>query len=138
MQPADPQEFNLKKMLADYMENGLLDNILDMFKHDASLYAFVGDLMTDERMRVRIGASALLETLKQEDPDHVAKAVPFLLPLLKNPNPVLRGDAAYLLGIIGNAAVVPFLEEITNDENHDVKAIAEEAIRDIKANMSCS
>jgi len=65
MEPEKAEEFDLKKMLADYMENGLLENIIDMFKHDISLYEYVSDLMTDERMRVRIGTIALLETLKK-------------------------------------------------------------------------
>ncbi len=59
MEPVRKESDDLKTMLADYMENGLLDNIIDMFKHDQSLYAFVGDLITDERIRVRIGATAL-------------------------------------------------------------------------------
>ena len=59
MEQADTEAFDMKKMIADYMENGLLDNIIDMFKRDDSLYAYVGDLLTDERMRVRIGITAL-------------------------------------------------------------------------------
>ena len=58
-----------KKMIADYMEGGYLDNIIDMFKHDKSLYEYIGDLMTDERMRVRIGATALMEELRKESGD---------------------------------------------------------------------
>ena len=53
----------LKTMIADYMEKGFLENIIDMFKHDKTLYLFIGELMTDERVRVRLGMSALVETL---------------------------------------------------------------------------
>jgi len=116
------------------MENGLLDNIIDMFKHDQSLYAYIGDLITDERIRVRIGATALVESLRKEDPENVVRAIPHLLPLLKAEAPVIRGDAAYLLGVIGNRDVVPFLNEIINDADTNVRTIAEEAIEDIAAN----
>jgi HEAT repeat protein len=133
MEPAEQDSADLKTMLADYMENGLLDNIIDMFKHDQSLYAYIGDLIADERIRVRIGATALVESLRKEDPENVNKAIPHLLPLLKAETPVIRGDAAYLLGIIGNRDVVPFLNEIINDADTNVRIIAEEAIEDIAA-----
>lgn len=134
MGPAKKDSADLKTMLADYMENGLLDNIIDMFKHDQRLYAYIGDLITDERMRVRIGATALVESLRKEDPENVKKAIPHLLPLLKADAPVIRGDAAYLLGVIGHRDVVPFLSEIINDADTNVRMIAEEAIEDIAAN----
>lgn len=133
MEPVKKDSADLKTMLADYMENGLLDNIIDMFKHDQSLYAYIGDLITDERIRVRIGATALVESLRKEDPENVKKAIPHLLPLLKAEAPVIRGDAAYLLGVIGNRDVVPFLNEIINDADTNVRVIVEEAIEDIAA-----
>ena len=136
MEPAEKDSADLKTMLADYMENGLLDNIIDMFKHDQSLYAYIGDLITDERIRVRIGATALVESLRKEDPENVKKAIPHLLPLLKAETPVIRGDAAYLLGVIGNRDVVPFLNEIINDADTNVRMIAEEAIEDIAADST--
>lgn len=132
MEQMDNETFDQKKMIADYMENGCLENIVDMFKHDETLYAYVADLLTDERMRVRIGTIALMETLKKEDAEKVRKAVPPILPLLKSENSVTRGDAAYLLGIIGDTSVVPFLEEIMNDEDANVRLIAEEAADDIQ------
>jgi HEAT repeat protein len=133
MEPVKKESDDLKTMLADYMENGLLDNIIDMFKHDQSLYAYIGDLITDERIRVRIGASALVESLRKEDPENVAKAIPHLLPLLTAEAPVIRGDAAYLLGVVGNKDVVPFLNELINDADMDVRMIAREAIEDLAA-----
>jgi hypothetical protein len=124
---------DLKKMIADYMEGGLLENIIDMFKHDKNLYELVTDLMTDERMRVRIGVTALLETLILEDPENVKKTIPRILFLLKHENPVIRGDAAYILGTIGDREVVPSLQEIISDENENVRIIAKEAIEDIQS-----
>ena len=53
------------KMIADYMENGYLDNIIDMFKHDPECYTYIGPMLGDERMGVRIGTIALVETLME-------------------------------------------------------------------------
>jgi hypothetical protein len=133
VEKGNADNFDLKKMIAEYMEGGLLDNIIDMFRHDKDLYELVPDLMQDESMRVRIGVTALLETLILEDPENVKKTVPQMVPLLKNENPVIRGDAANILGIIGDADVIPFLREISADENENVRIIAKEAIEDIQA-----
>ncbi len=132
MEQAGTGEFDVKKMMADYMENGCLENIIDMFKHDETLYSFVGDLLTDERMRVRIGAIALLEELKKEEPAKTKRSLPSILPLLNDQNPVARGDAAYLLGIIGDESVIPHLLVTLNDEDPNVRLIAKEAIDDIR------
>jgi hypothetical protein len=42
MEPINAEHFNMKTMIADYMEKGFLDNIIDMFKHDKSLMNMSG------------------------------------------------------------------------------------------------
>lgn len=122
---------DLGSMIADYMEAGFLENIIDMFKHDKELYALVGELIQDERVKVRIGITALMEDLKIHDGGNIAKALPHILPLLKHDNPVVRGDAANLSGIVGDKAAILFLEKLLCDENPDVKLLAKEAIEEI-------
>jgi HEAT repeat protein len=123
----------MKKIIADYMENGFLENIVDMFRHDKSLYPAIGDMLADERSRVRIGAVALVEMLMTEDLDNILKALPGIVEALKNPHPTIRGDAAYLLGIIGHENALPFLLEALNDENELVREAALESIETIKS-----
>ena len=127
-----PETFDIKSMIADYMEKGFLENIIDMFKHDANLYPLIGDLMADERMRVRLGVTALVETLAREDPENIPVSLPSIAALLKNPSPTVRGDAAYLLGIIGHRGAIPFLAGALDDENADVREFAREAIEEIE------
>lgn len=119
-------------MIADYMEKGFLENIIDMFKHDASLYGLIGKLIQDERLHVRVGITALMEEMKKGGDMNMLKALPELLPLLQHNNPVVRGDAANLMGIISDRSAAPFLEKLLTDENQDVRTIAEEAIEEIK------
>jgi len=126
----------LKKLIADHMEDGYLENIIDMFKHDKDLYNLIGDLIKDERLNVRIGVSALVETLKIEDKENISRAISSIIPLLKDQNPTIRSDAAYLLEIIKNKDAIPFLKEIENDENENVRTIVKEAIEEIEANPS--
>jgi len=126
--------FDIKKLIADYMEDGMLDNIVDMFKHDNSLYAYIGELMTDERIMVRIGVSALIETLRKEDSENVLRALPSIIPLLEDQSPMIRGDAAYLLGIIGHTDAIPLLKKSLHDEHAHIKTIAKEALEEIESN----
>jgi len=62
-------------MIADYMEKGFLENIIDMFKHDKGLYPLIGELMTMSACG-EAGISALVETLAKEDRNTIAGAIP--------------------------------------------------------------
>ncbi len=120
-------------MIAEYMEKGFLENIVDMFKQDKSYYPMIGDLINDERIGVRIGTTALVETLKEEDNENLPAAIPGIAKVLKKAElSTLRGDAAYLLGIIGHKDAIHFLEDASDDENAQVLEVIEEAIQDIK------
>jgi len=122
----------MRKLIADYMENGFLDNIIDMFTHDKNLYPMIGELLGDERSRVRLGTVALVEILIEKDKDNIVKAIPGIARVLTNPNPTIRGDAAYLLGIIGHKDAVPFLTGALDDENELVRQTVKESLEEIK------
>ncbi len=123
-----------KKMVADYMEGGFLENIIAMFRQDKNLYLIIGDLLSDERQRVRIGMIALVETLIDGDYANVLTAIPGIAGQLINPNPTIRGDAAYLLGIIGHKDALPFLQEVEGEDHKLVKETINESITAIKQN----
>jgi len=137
MQKRGISDADLRKMVADYMENGFLENIIDMFRHDSSLYRLVGTLIQDERVRVRIGVTAMIEDLRRLDAEHVTEAVPGLIGALEHDEPFVRGDAANLLGIIGDSAALPFLRDAADrDENPNVRLLAKEALNDIAGEKS--
>ena len=121
----------LVKMISDHMENGFLENIIDMFRHDTTLYSLVGELIQDERVRVRLGVTALMEELKKICPDHVILAQEHLMPLLDHTDAVVRGDTANLIGIIGDRKSLPGLKALLDDENGSVRIIAREAVQEI-------
>lgn len=114
--------------MADYMENGFLENIIDMFRHDRSLYGHLAGLMADERGRVRLGAVALIETLKDEHTEEIEGIIPGIASLLKNENPVIRADAVYLLGVIGHRDTIKHLSDALNDSHPAVRSAAEEEL----------
>ena len=123
-------------LIADHMENGFLENIIDMFRHDSGLYPLISSLIQDERVRVRVGITALMEELKKLDTVNISGALPGLLPLLSSTEPFVRGDAANLLGIIGDNRALASLGKLLEDGNADVRLIANEAIEEIHQQQS--
>jgi len=118
----------MTKMIADYMEQGFLENIIDMFKHDRGLYPVIGDLLSDKRGRVRLGAVALVEELNNGYRDEIVRVIPNIAKNLKNENSTIRGDTAYLLGIIGHRDALPYLKDAMDDEDPMVREVIEESI----------
>ena len=134
MSEKEQPSFDMVQMVANYMEEGLLDNIVSMFKADKTSYSLIGELITDERVRVRLGVTALVEILAEEDPDNLPLAGPSLMKALKNEFPTYRGDAVNLLGIMKYKDALPLLRELTQDKEESVRQMAREAINDIMEN----
>jgi len=126
------QDGEMRAMLIDYMEKGFLDNIIAMFKQDQSLNRFIADLIGDEQIRVRLGGTALVEELVREHREGLSLAVPGLIALLKAGSPTIRGDAASVLGIIGDRSAQAALEACSRDDLHPgVRAAAGEALLEL-------
>lgn len=119
-------------MTSDYMEKGFLDNIIDMFRYDESLYYLIPIYIADERLRVRIGAIALVESLYEIGFGNIKEAADAIVPLLKNPNSYIRGDSAYCLGVIGDSRHIKYIEELYNDPKADVIESAKDAVIEIR------
>lgn len=118
--------------MADFLEKGLLENLVSLFKADPSLYPLLRELLGDEGIGVRLGTSALVESLAEAGAPHDARAAKALLPLLESSRPVLRGDAVYLLGVIGRTEALPRLRPLLDDDNEDVREAAAEAVERIE------
>ena len=112
-----------KKVIADFIELGHVENIVAMFKQDLSLYAMTGDLLRDERFIVRMGMAVLFEELAAIRPDEVSLAVPSLVPLLEDKTPYIRGEAATLLGIIGTDEALAHLRQMVDDPDPQIVEI---------------
>ncbi len=117
----------LVQVIADFLELGHVENIVAMFKQDTSLYGLTGKILQDERYMVRMGMAVLFEELTDLRPQEVALAIPSLLPLLKEEDPYVRGEAATLLGIIGTDEVKIHLRILADDPDPQVAEI----VRDI-------
>ena len=123
-------------MLRDYMEKGFLENIIDMFRADPSLWSAVPEMITDERSRVRIGTIALAETYFETHKDEIVKALPNIALGLKHKEPTIRGDVVYLLSIVGQKGALESLREAASVEEHpQIKGAMREVIEELRASL---
>lgn len=115
--------------LAGVLEEGKYDLLPTLFRSDPDLYALLPELLADERIGVRLGASALVEELACSDPGNRPRAEAALVGMLGDADPVRRGDAAYLLGFAGGEASRGLLARLAaEDPDTDVREAAAEAL----------
>ncbi|MFC1837148.1 HEAT repeat domain-containing protein [Thermodesulfobacteriota bacterium] len=124
------KEFNIDivQVIGDFLELGHVENIVSMFKLDRSLYNHTGDILRDERFAVRLGVAVLFEELADIRPEEIPLAIPALLPLLEEQNPILRGEAATILGIIGTDEAREPLLALLDDPDPQVREIVTDLI----------
>ena len=125
-------DHEMKAMLIEYMGNGFLENIIALFKQDRSLYRFIADMLGDDNLRVRLGATALVEELVAEHREELKEAVPGIIELLRHENPTMRGDAASVLGIIKDPAAINALRVCLHDDHPGVREVARDALSEIE------
>ncbi len=125
------QDQEMKEMLIDYMGRGFLDNIIALFRQDATVYRFIADMLGDDNIRVRLGATALVEELAREHRDELKTAIPGLIALLRHENPTIRGDAASVLGIIKDKEARSALQKVLQDGHPGVREAARDALIEI-------
>jgi hypothetical protein len=115
-------------MLIEYMGKGFLENIIALFKQEPELARFIPDMLRQENVGVRLGTTALVEEMAGAHDQVLLRAVPGLIGLLEHENPTVRGDAAYVLGVMRAPAAREPLAALQNDENPAVREIASEAL----------
>jgi len=125
------QDHEMKAMLIEYMGKGFLENIIALFKQDRSLYRFIADMLGDENLRVRLGATALVEELVGSHGEELRSAVPGIIELLKHESPTIRGDAASVLGILKDVSAINALRACLHDVHPGVRETARDALVEI-------
>lgn len=122
----------MRAMLIEYMGRGFLENIIALFRQEPELMRFIPDLAASEELSVRLGVTALVEEMAGKYRRQLRIAVPGLVKLLENNNPTIRGDAANIIGLIGESSERGALERLIFDPQPAVREIAGEAIKIIE------
>jgi len=125
---ADVSDEELLKVIADFLEMGHVQNIVEMFKQDTRYYEWVGTLLTDERFAVRLGVSVLFEYLIEERPQDTDLALPSLAKALKHETLWVRGEALSVLAIIGSHNAMAAIKTLENDTVPEIAAIVQDIL----------
>jgi hypothetical protein len=116
---------DLKKVIADFLDQGHVENIIAMFRRDPHYYEWTGDILLDERFNVRLGVTVLFEELRTIQPDKPALAIPSLVKLLDSENPIMRGEAVSILGIIGTSEAMTLVRSLQSDPSPQVREMVQ-------------
>lgn len=111
----------LKKVIADFLEMGHVENIVSMFKRYPEYYQWTGEILLDERLNVRLGLTIAFEELAIQSDNETMRAISSLIPLLKHENALFRGEAIGILGIIGTQEAYDLIATMKNDESPQVQ-----------------
>lgn len=123
--PNEVSDQELKKVIADFLDQGHVENIVAMFRREPKYYAWTGEILSDERFSVRLGISVLFEELRAIQPDEVTLAIPSLTTLLHAEEPLIRGEAVSVLGIIGSSEAMAAIRQLQNDPSPQVREMVQ-------------
>lgn len=121
----------IRDMLIDHMGRGFLENIAALLRQEPDLARFIPDMISQENLGVRLGTTALVEELAGGHREVLRHAVAGLVSLLKSDNPTVRGDAASLLGTIGDVSAKGPLRTMLQDVNAAVRDVVQIALEEI-------
>jgi len=120
----------LKRVIADFLDQGHVDNIIAMFRHEPRYYGWTGEILRDPRLSVRLGISVLFEELRNVEPERLDLAFPSLVELLSAEEPMLRGEAISLLGIIGSDRAMARVRQQHDDPSPRVREMVQLVLAD--------
>jgi hypothetical protein len=120
---SDFSDEELLTVISDFLEKGLAENIVAMFKKEPELHRLTGALLKDERYMVRMGVAVLYEELVAVRPEEMGLAIPSLRPLLADEVSYIRGEACNILGLINTDAARTLLTTMVDDPDPQVREI---------------
>ena len=125
---SDFSDEELLKVIGDFLEQGLAENIVAMFRKEPELHRLTGELLKDERFMVRMGVAVLYEELAVVQSSELTLAIPGLRPLLANATAYIRGEACNILSIINNAEARKLLAAMVDDPDPQVREIVADSL----------
>lgn len=120
----------LKKVIADFLEMGHVDNIIAMFRRYPEYFSWTGELLVDDRLNVRLGLTILFEELRAQENEDLDRSLPSLTRVLEHESPLLRGEAVGILGIIGSEPARKLITTMENDPNPQVREMVALALEE--------
>ena len=117
--------------IAELLNGQSLSKVQELFRKNPSYLDYSADFMADERMRVRLAATSILEDLSAVIPEQIAPVVFLLIPLLQHPNHLVRGDAANLIAILDGKNRKEILKAMEDDPDPQVREVIRDILQDL-------
>jgi len=117
-------ETQYRKLLS-CAEKERCDQAITLANMGKSAYQYITKSLTSEDVWVRMFMAEALGNIGD------FKAIPNLVPLLKDEDQMVRFYAADALGRIGSKDAIPYLQDVCKNDNCFVRVSAEEAIERI-------
>ncbi|SDO73580.1 HEAT repeat domain-containing protein [Desulforhopalus singaporensis] len=128
---AEVSDKELKRVIADFLDMGHVENIVAMFLREPRYYAWTGEILHDERLSVRLGVMVLFEELQLVDPENLHLAIASLAEVVRHGQPLYRGEAVSLLGVINTCDARYIIERALDDEDVHVREMAKLTLADM-------
>lgn len=118
----------MKAYFFQMLKNGRRDKVERAIRTEPQQSIIFAELMRDPdtSMAVRLGISAVLEEF--QGTGLTDALIPALAELSRNGDALTRADACHFLSLIGGNAIIPHLHACLDDEDGEVREIAQEAL----------
>jgi len=127
---SEVSDSELKKVIADFLEMGYVENIVSMFKKEPLYFEWTGEILQDERFNVRLGMTILFEELQILEVNDMERAIPSLKSLLDHESSLIRGEAIGILGIIATDEAIQLICSKQDDPNPQVREMVTFVLED--------
>jgi len=122
---------NQQNLSADFdflLSDGQASRVTELILEDPSGITALLELLEDEGtvLSTRIGIGVVMEDFATTD--LLKSIIPQLGKLTKHLNHLIRSDACHYLGLSGDPSARPILEKCLNDNNADVREIAQDGL----------
>ncbi|WJW74640.1 HEAT repeat domain-containing protein [Thiohalobacter sp. IOR34] len=123
----------MAEYLRELLGEGRLAEAIDTLRRTPAAMDALLTLLADPdtELQVRIGIGAIMEEFAGQPP--LRKVVEKLGQLTRHPDPRLRNDACYYLGLSGDARARPYLQDRLGDADTGVRETASEALEALTA-----
>ena len=125
-------EQGMTRYFEDLLGEGEVMRVLEMIASDHGLlHALVGLVSdVDAKINARIGAGVVFEDY--EGKPELLALVPELGELTRHSDHRVRSDASHYLSLTHDASVIKYIEPLLDDEDDDVREVAEESMAVLK------
>ncbi len=116
---------------SEVLAAGQVNKVLSILKMHDELMPYMFDLLADAdaKINIRLGVGVVMEEYASDAA--FAQYISRLGELSQHQDARVRSDACHYLSLTGNKEAIPYIQALLNDENAEVREVAEESLEDL-------